>query len=429
MIERLLIHGGDVVTPGGLVRADVLVEAGRIAAAAPGLGDRSPGARRVDASGLTIFPGLIDAHVHLREPGDEHKEDLTTGTEAALAGGFTTVFAMPNTNPPTTDRAAFDRVAGLVERKAACDVGLYVGATPGNADAAPALAGEAVGLKIYAGSSTGDLLVDGVADQIAHFERYPADRIIAVHAEDEAAVRYYAKRGERRPPVCAALSVAHMIALAEATGRRVHICHMSTAGEFALIREAKARGVRVTCEATPHHLFLTSADEARLGPLGKVNPPLRGAEHVAALWAGRAEVDIVATDHAPHTLAEKRGDHPPSGMPGLETALPLLLTAAHEGRLSLGEVVRWLAEGPADLFGMAHKGRIAPGCDADLTLVDLDAEWTIRDEGLHTRCRWTPFAGQAVRGRVERVYLRGRLAFAGGEVCAEPGRGCLVSPG
>ncbi len=429
MSEKLLIHGGDVATPGGLVRADVLIDGPRIAAAGPDLADVSPGARRVDASGLVIFPGLIDAHVHLREPGGEHKEDLTTGTGAALAGGFTAVFAMPNTSPPTTDRAAFEDVAKRVERKAVCDVGLYVGATPGNADAAPALAGEAVGLKMYAGSSTGDLLVDGVTDQIAHFENYPADRIIAIHAEDEAAVQYYAKRGERRPPVCAALSVSHMIALAEATGRRAHICHTSTAQEFALIREAKARGVRVTCEATPHHLFLTTADEARLGPLGKVNPPLRDPEHVEALWAGRADIDIVATDHAPHTLAEKRGDNPPSGMPGLETALPLLLTAVREGRLAVEDIVRWLAEGPADLFGLAHKGRIAPGYDADLTLVDLDAEWTIRDEGLHTRCGWTPFAGRAVRGRVERVYLRGRLAFAGGEVLAGPGRGCLVTPG
>lgn len=429
MTEILLIHGGSVVTAAGAGRADVLVDGGRIAAAGPDLTDRFPGARRVDASGLAIFPGLIDAHVHLREPGGEHKEDLTSGTRAALAGGFTTAFAMPNTDPPTTDRATFERVAELVERKAVCDVGLYVGATPDNTDAAATLADQAVGLKLYAGSTTGDLLVDGVAEQIAHFEHYPADHIIAVHAEDEAAVRYYAARGERRPPVCSALSAAHMIALAAATGRRVHICHVSTAEEFALIRDAKARGVRVTCEVTPHHLFLTTADETHLGPLGRVNPPLRGAEHVESLWAGRADIDMVATDHAPHTLAEKRGDHPPAGMPGLETALPLLLAAVHEGRLSIGEVVRWLAEGPAEVFGLAHKGRIAPGCDADLTLVDLDAEWTIRDEGLHTRCGWTPFAGRAVRGRVERVYLRGRPAFAGGKVLAEPGWGCLVMPG
>jgi dihydroorotase (multifunctional complex type) len=423
MADTLLIQNGQVITASGLARHDVLIRGERIAAVGPDVAAQAGDARRVDAAGLAIFPGLIDVHAHLREPGGEHKEDFASGTAAALAGGFTSVLAMPNTAPPIVDAVTFDDALARADAKAVCDVGIYVGGTADNAREAAALADRAAGLKLYVGSSTGSLLVDTFPAQIAHFEHFPPDRPIVVHAENESAVRYYAARGQRRPPICAALSVAYLIALAEGTGRWLHVAHVTTAAELALIRDAKARGAHITCEVTPHHLFLTAAAEDEIGALTKCNPPLRAQSDVDALWAGLADIDLIATDHAPHTLAEKQSQSPPSGMPGLETALPLLLTAVHQGRLTLPDILARLCTRPADLFGLRGKGRLEPGCDADLTLVDLDAEWVLGNDGLHTRCGWTPFAGRPVRGRVERVYLRGQEAYAGGEVLATPGAG------
>lgn len=427
MTQQTLLHGAHVVTAGGVSRLDVLIEGERISAVGPNLAANAPGAEIRDVSGLTMLPGLVDVHTHLREPGGEHKEDLYTGTSAALAGGVTTAFAMPNTSPPVTDCESFELAMDRAAAKAVCDYALYIGATPGNVAEAASLSGRAAGLKMYAGSSTGSLLVDGFEAQLAHFETYPPDRVLAVHAEDEAAVRVYAARGLRRPPVCAALSVAYLLALAAHTGRRLHICHVSTAAELALIREAKARGVSVTCEATPHHLFMTLDAEREIGALAVCNPPLREAADVAALWENLDVIDLIATDHAPHTLEEKRGGAPPAGMPGLETMLPLLLTAVHEGRLTLPDVAHLTAARPAEVFGLARKGRIEPGCDADLTLVDPAARWSIANDGLHTRCGWTSFAGREVVGRVEQVYLRGRKVFEGGRVLAAAGTGRPVS--
>ena len=422
----MLIRNGTVVTPEAVERADVLIEGETIAAVGPALSVLA-GTRVVDADGLLVFPGLIDPHVHLREPGGEHKEDFTSGTCAALAGGFTTVLAMPNTQPPITDQETLARTLALAASKAVCDFGFFAGATADNATEVAGL-GEAVGLKLYMGSSTGSLLVADLAGQVAHFEHYPG--LIAVHAEDEEAVAHFAERGaargQRRPPLCAALAVARALVLADHFQHRLHICHVTTGAELALIRDAKARGVPVTCEVTPHHLFLTDADEARLGPLGRMNPPLRSQEEGEALWANLDIVDNLATDHAPHTLEEKRNPTPPAGVPGLETALPLLLTAVHDGRLSLRKVARLTSVGPAAIYGLPHKGRIAPGHDADLTLVDPDVEWTIGERPLFTRCGWSPFEGDKVKGRVERVFLRGQEVYAHGEVLARPGYGRAI---
>jgi dihydroorotase len=420
--EYTLIRNSAIITPESVERADVLIEDRTIAAIGPSLSAPS-GARVVDAGGLLVFPGLIDPHVHLREPGGEHKEDFNSGTRAALAGGFTTVLAMPNTQPSITDRDTLTRALRLAASKAVCDFGLFAGATAANAEEVAGLE-TAVGLKLYMGSSTGSLLVADLAGQAAHFERYPG--VIAAHAEDEEAIAYFAARGQRRPPLCAALAVARALALAEHFQRRLHVCHVSTAHELALIREAKARGVPVTCEATPHHLFLTTDDEARLGPLGRMNPPLRSREDVEALWVNLDIVDCLATDHAPHTLEEKRSPAPPSGVPGLETALPLLLTAAHAGKIALSAIARLMAEGPAAVFDLARKGRIAPGYDADLTIVDANAEWTIGEQPLFTRCGWSPFEGRKVKGRVEQVFLRGQEVYAHEEILAEPGYGQAV---
>jgi len=456
-MRATLIRGGTLVTPGMVAPADVLVKGETIAAVGPAL-SAPPGARLVDARERLVFPGLIDPHVHLREPGGEHKEDFTTGTRAALAGGFTTVLAMPNTRPPITSHETLAQALALAASRAVCDFGLFVGATADNAEEAAGCGwhrplgrllsarsttsvGHAVGLKLYMGASTGNLLVPDLAGQLAHFERYPG--VIALHAEDEEAVSHFAAQGHRRPPLCAVLATARALALAGHLHRRVHICHVSTAQEIALIRDAKTRGVPVTCEVTPHHLFLTAADEHRLGPLGRMNPPLRSPEDSASLWANLDVVDCLATDHAPHTLAEKRSPTPPAGVPGLETALPLLLTAVLDQDIdqdtdqdtgrdvqcvpsSLCEVTRLMAAGPAHTFNLARKGHVAPGYDADLTLVDPGVEWTIGEHPLLTKCGWSPFNGRQVRGHVERVFLRGQEVFAHGETLARPGYGQVI---
>ncbi|MBN1121963.1 MAG: dihydroorotase family protein [Anaerolineae bacterium] len=423
MAEKKLLFGGSVVGQEGVERADVLVEGERIATVGPNLAADESDAQKINVTGLTLLPGLIDAHVHLREPGGEHKEDFHTGTCAALAGGVTTVLAMPNTNPPITDQAALDDILNRAASKAVCDFDLYLGGTADNIEEARSLADQVAGLKLYVGSSTGSLLVDHLPAQIQHFERFPREAIIAAHAEDEAAVRYYASLGQRRPPICAALSVAHLLTLAEQIGRRLHVCHVSTGAELALIRDAKHRGVQVTCEATPHHLFLSTEDEIELGALGRVNPPLRSAKDIDALWENLDVIDLIATDHAPHTVEEKESDTPPSGMPGLETMLPLLLTAYHDNRLTLPDIAQMTSTRPAKVFGIEDRGEIAPGYFADLTLVDLAETWQISNESLFTRCGWSPFAGRQARGKVRQVYLRGELVFDQGKVIAAPGYG------
>jgi dihydroorotase (multifunctional complex type) len=424
--QNLFLKSGWIVKKTTAAPVNIHIVGERIVAVGPEV-EPSAEAKVVDASGLLVLPGLVDVHVHLREPGGEHKEDLTSGSRAALAGGVTTVLGMPNTLPPIADAASLAEVTALADSKAVCDFGFFVGATPDNV-AEVATITDAVGLKMYMGSSTGSLLVDDFDGQYSHFKSYPQNRPIAVHAENEAAVNWFARQGQRRPPLCAALETARALVLAEHLRQRVHICHLSTAQELALVRDAKARGVPVTCEIAPHHLFLVNTLEWKLGPLAKMNPPLRSSEDIEVLWANLAIIDAIASDHAPHLLKEKQVGvmGAPAGVPGLETTLPLLLTAVNEGRLMLSDLVRLTSSGPAEIFGLARKGRIAPGHDADLVLVNSEAKWTIGEARSWTKCGWTPFSGWRVKGRVEQVYLRGQLVFANGEVLAEPGYGRAV---
>jgi dihydroorotase (multifunctional complex type) len=434
-----LIRNATLVTPDGLFRRDIVIEGERIAAVldagAAALPENS--ADVVDASGLLAFPGLIDVHTHLREPGGEHKEDFRSGTGAALAGGVTTVFGMPNTSPATTDAATLDAALALASASAVCDFGLYLGATNANAEEKnrhPEM--RECGLKIYMGSSTGDLLVEEFGSQFVHFEKYPRERVIAVHAEHEQAVRAFAAHGVRRPPVCAEIETARALALAEATGHRLHICHVSTRRELELITAAKARGVPVTCEVAPHHLFFTLGGRWVWGDAPRpadapdsfweMNPPLRTLEDAQYLWEHLGEFDCIGTDHAPHTLAEKRSARPPMGLPGLEDMLPLMLTAVHDGRLRLEDVARLCCSGPARAFAIARKGTIAPGYDADVTLVDFDRRHELGAGRIYSKCGWTAFAGFRARGAVHSVYVRGERAFAGGEIVARPGSGRRV---
>jgi dihydroorotase len=352
---------------------------------------------------MTILqlPGLIDVHVHLREPGGEQKEDMTSGSAAALAGGVTMVLDMPNTAPPIVSAETLAYKRRLAGDKALCDVGLYVGATETNAPDAAGLAGQAIGLKIYLDQTYGLLRMRDLASLLAHFRTWPADRPIAVHAEG--------------------LSAAVAIALARSFGRRLHLCHVSRADEMALIRAAKESGAMLTCEVTPHHLFLTEADARRLGPYGFMKPPLATEADRAALWANLDVVDCIATDHAPHTISEKEGENPPPGVPGLETMLPLLLTAVAEGRLTVDRLVELVHEAPNRIFGL-------PVSPQTWIEVEPKARYTLSGEDLHSRCGWTPFAGVAVQGRVRRVVLRGQTVFAEGQIRVQPGFGRVIEP-
>ncbi len=346
------------------------------------------------------LPGLVDAHVHLREPGQIHKEDFASGTAAALAGGFTTVLAMPTTQPPLTTPETLAAARSLAQAGARCDVGLFAGAAAGNAPLLPELAAQACGLKVYLDATFGPLRVNDLPVLLEHFTTWPGPGPIAVHAEGN--------------------TVAQVLGLVAATGQRVHFCHVSRRAEILLIARAKERGLPITCEVTPHHLFLDEEDAARLGPYGQMRPPLQTAADRQGLWEMLDYVDCVATDHAPHTCAEKDGATPPPGVPGLETALPLLLTAVHEECLTPERVVELLAHGPRRIFGLP------PAEEETWVEVDVDAAWTLPSAGWQTRANWSPFAGRPVRGRVMQVRLRGRVACADGVVVAEPGSGRVL---
>ena len=339
---------------------------------------------------LTQMPGLIDAHVHLRTPGQTHKEDLDTGTRAALAGGFTRVLDMPNTDPPTVDRIALEAKAALVRAHAHCDVDLFCGGTEGNVEQLAQLAARragsarAVGLKLYLNQTHGPLLLERFEAALAQIRRWPG--VVAVHAEG--------------------WQLAAVIGLAQFLGKRVHCCHVSRRSEIELIRAAKEHGAPVTCEVTPHHLFLTDEDARHLGPLGFMRPTLGSAADREALWQNLNVVDCIASDHAPHTLQEKQADPPPPGVPGLETTVPLMLNAVREGRLSLDRLVELLYHGPRRIYKLAEQP------NTHIT-VDLNERHTLGRQGLQTKCGWTPFDGMTVTGRVKTVTLRGQTLPAG----------------
>ncbi len=340
------------------------------------------------------LPGLIDIHVHMRQPGGEHKEIWETGTAAAIAGGIGTVLAMPNTSPAVVDEASLDAALGLAAAGARCDFGHYVGAGPDNAESIATLARRAAGLKMYLGQTFGDLRLDDISAWKAHLEAWPEEDVIAVHAEGSA--------------------LKTIIELAESIGRSIHICHVAGADDIRRIADARERGVAVTCEAAPHHLFLDQTTDLPPGR-AEVRPRLGTPEDRHALWEHLDAIDCFATDHAPHTLAEKDGDNPPPGFPGVETMLPLLLTATHRGLLDLDDIVFRLHDRPVELFGL-------PVDEGSWVEVDVDASFEIPMSG-QSRSGWTPFAGMPVKGRVDRVAIRDELAYEYGEVVAAAGTG------
>jgi dihydroorotase len=430
----LLLTGGTVVNHDGEAARDVGITAGRIAA----LGDlaRASAGATLDCRGLHVLPGVIDTQVHFREPGLTHKEDLETGSRAAVMGGVTAVFEMPNTDPLTTSAAALADKIKRAHHRMHCDFAFFVGGMHENAAELADLERlpGAAGVKVFMGSSTGALLVeddDGVRNVLKAIRRRAS-----FHAEDEFRLRE--RRNLRvegdarshpvwRDEVTALTATQRLVRLARETGKRVHVLHITTRQEIEFLKDHKDVA---SVEVTPHHLTLEAPEcYARLGSLAQMNPPVRDAAHKAALWQGIAQgvVDVLGSDHAPHTREEKAKPYPatPSGMTGVQTLVPLMLDHVNAGRLSLLRLVDLTSAGPARLFGIAGKGRIAVGYDADLTVVDLKRRATITDRWMASRAGWTPYDGVTVSGWPVGTLVRGHRVMWEGELAA-PGRGEAV---
>ncbi|EDO29083.1 predicted protein, partial [Nematostella vectensis] len=348
----------------------------------------------ISTARIVRLPGLIDVHVHLREPGATHKEDFASGTAAALAGGITMVLAMPNTNPPLVDEESFNLAKKLGTAGARCDYALYLGAGPTNYTMLKDIAHRAAGLKMYLNETFTTLRLDDLTIWMKHLENWPLHMPIVCHAEGR--------------------TTAAILLLAELADRPVHIAHVARKEEIMVIRAAKERGLAVTCEVAPHHLFMTKDDAARIGESWiRVKPPLVTAEDQMALWDNMEYIDCFATDHAPHTIEEKNSTNSPPGFPGLETMLPLLLTAVHQGRLTIEDLVKRLYTNPRRIFGL-------PEQKDTYVDVEIGSEWTIPKAMAYSRAQWTPFAGMKVFGSVRRVVLRGETACIDGQVLLNP---------
>lgn len=438
MAFDLVIRGANVISPSGQDMIDVAISNGKVEA----LGDfASVDADEViDAHGLFMLPGGIDTQVHFREPGMEHKEDLASGSLAAICGGVTSFLEMPNTKPETTTPEALaDKVTRGTGRCWA-DFGFFFGATPGNAThlAEYEVLPGTPGVKIFVGSSTGDLLVDREDDLRKVLSS--GHKRVAVHSEDEArnierkALISDAPHAREHPFLrdaeSAKISTERLIRLCEETGRPIHILHISTADELPLIADAKKRGLPITCEITPQHLWFAGPEcYDKLGSKAQMNPPLRSEQHRAALWKALDEglFDVFGSDHAPHTVEEKSAPYPksPSGMPGVETILSVLLTFVAQGRIDYSTIAQMFAKEPAELYFMQGKGQIELGYDADLVLFDPHETWTVDESKFHSRAGWSPYHGETFTGKIKSVYLRGQLASQDGEPVGSPMGQCL----
>jgi dihydroorotase len=421
----LIVRGGEVVNHAGRGVADVGVIGGRIAA----VGDLSQASAGevIDAAGLTVLPGVIDTQVHFREPGLEWKEDLETGSRAAALGGVVAVFEMPNTEPATTTPEALEDKLVRARHRMWTDHAFYVGGTHENAGHLGELERlpGCCGVKVFMGASTGSLLVPddaGVERVLASVHRRAT-----FHSEDEyrlAERRPLARTGdwtshpEVRDAVSALQSTHRLVGIARALGKRIHVLHVTTAEEIEYLAQHKDVA---TVEVTPQHLTLTSPDAyERLKGLAQMNPPIREARHRDGLWLGvqQGVADVLGSDHAPHTLEEKARPYPasPSGMPGVQTVVPVMLTHVAEGRLTLERFVDLTSAGAQRVFGLANKGRMAEGYDADLTIVDLKAKRTLRHADMATRSGWTPFDGMEVTGWPIATVVRGRIVMRDDEL-------------
>jgi len=416
----LLIRGGTVATPNGIALADVGVIAGRVAAIGSFAAARA--ATVFEAKGLHVLPGVMDTQVHFREPGNAHKEDLASGSLAAILGGVTAVFEMPNTAPPTTTRAAIEDKLARAKGRMHCDHAFYVGATPANIGALGELEKMpgVCGIKAFLGSSTGTLLLNKEADILAALKA--GKRRVAVHSEDEDRMierKHFAERGKPethpvwRDAEAARMSTERVLRLAREAGRRLHVLHITTGDEIPLLAAAKDIS---TAETTPQHLTLSAPEcYERLGTYAQMNPPIRDESHRQALWAAVREgvIDVIGSDHAPHTREEKDKTYPdtPSGMPGVQTLATILLDHVNKGNLTLERFIDLTSAGAQRIFGIAGKGRIARGYDGDFTIVDMGLTRMIENKWIASTCGWTPFDGMKTKGWPVATILRGQIVM------------------
>ncbi len=420
----LLIRHARILMPtGDIFLGDVLTRGREIVQIAPDISASAD--REIDATGLTLLPGVIDPQVHFREPGLEHKEDLFTASCACAKGGVTSFLEMPNTRPLTTTQAALDDKLKRASEKCLVNYGFFIGATPANL---PDLreAQPTCGIKIFMGSMRGGLLVDSEEALDPIFAE--GTRLIAVHAEDQARIRERREKfaGINDPAIHsqiqdnqAALNATQLaLKLSKKYQRRLHILHLSTGEEAELLRRDKPSWV--TAEVTPQHLLLNTSAYEKIGTLAQMNPPLRSPQDNATLWQALLDgvIDFIATDHAPHTLDEKAQTYPnsPSGMPGVETSLALMLTQAIQGRCTLAQVSNWMSTAVAKAYRIPNKGAIAPGYDADLVLVDLENYRPVRREELLTKCGWSPFEGWNLTGWSVITIVGGKVAYERGKL-------------
>ena len=417
---RLLISGATCVLPTGKARVDLLIENGKI------LGIDPPQGASVDetirADDLLVIPGVVDDQVHFRDPGLTHKEDLRTATRACAKGGVTSFLEMPNTKPTTTTCERLAEKLTLASEKCLVNYGFYIGATPANLDELK-VAKRTPGIKIFIGSSTGDLLVD---DQQA-LEKIFAETTLPIcaHCEDEATVRAnslrlgggskYEDHSQIRDEAAAVIATKRALDLAIRHRHRFHVLHVSTAAETELLRDPQGL---ITAEACPHHLFFNVDDYERLGSLVQMNPSIKTSADNEGLWQALKDgrIQVIATDHAPHTLEEKQQPYPksPSGLPAVENSLALMLDCVNAGICSLESVVHWMCDAPARVWDMVGKGRIAEGYDADLVIVDLGKKQTVRNENQQTKCAWTPWDGVSLQGWPVRTIIGGKTVFLDG---------------
>lgn len=446
-VVDLIIRNAKVVSPESIIDASVAISGERIVA----IGDDAmmpPTRAEFDARGLHLLPGAIDSHVHFREPGYTHKEDWETGTAAAACGGVTTVFEMPNTNPPTGTLEAL-RLKQEAAQKAHVDYGIYGLFDENNLDLLePLIDAGVTGFKAFVGNTFGNLPAPSDGALLEGFEILARRGIrCTVHAENSSIMARREKRMREvgrsdvqahlaaRPEVCAIEAVSRMVIFSEWTGARVHIAHKSSSDALSVLRDAKRRGVDITVETCPQYLLLNTSDVLRLGSLLRVNPPIRDAHHNQLLWDALHEgvIDMIATDHAPHSQEEKLRDNiweADCGFPGVETQMPIMLTEVNRGRITLMDYVRWSAVNPAKAWGIyGRKGVIQVGADADIVLVDMNREGVISQGKLHSRSKITPWNSRYVQGYPLHTLVRGRFAMKDGElVSASRGWGRSVKP-
>ncbi len=425
--NSLIIKNGTCYIDGKLVNTDITVSGGKIKS----IGKADLNNHKVyDAENKIVLPGIIDTQVHFREPGSTDAEDLESGSRAAVLGGVTSLFEMPNTNPPTANLVEFEKKLKAAKNRMHSNYAFYFGATPSNTDQLAQLKNVegCCGVKLFAGSSTGNLLVDKEADIEKVISR--SDRVVSIHSEDEDIIKLrkkFIRKGdvhshhEWRNVECAMSSTRRVVKIAERYNKKIHVLHVTTKDEVDFLAMHKKN---VTFETTPQHLTLYAPDcYDKLGTYAQMNPPLRGKEHYDRLWTAIKNniVDVLGSDHAPHLKVNKDKEYPnsPSGMPGVQTIFPVMIDHVNNGKLTLNQLINLMCENPCRIFGIKNKGFIKEGFDADLTIVDMKKEVIIKDEMIASKCGWTPFNNYKVKGFPVGTIVNGILVMSDGKILVE----------